>query len=81
MSGLYGLYNGNMPVICQKQKTRLRVFVCSSAWEQRYSSKLVRNNENSSSLSKFTLNFFNYVINLTIFEVFYINLKLYKKCP
>jgi len=23
--GLYGLYNGNMPVICQEQKTLLRV--------------------------------------------------------
>jgi len=58
MSGLYGLYNDNMPVICQEQKMRVRVLVRSSAWEQRYSSKLVSNNENSWGFIKIHLELF-----------------------
>jgi hypothetical protein len=58
MSGLYGLHDGDMPVICQEQKMRVRVFVCGSAWEQRYSSKLVSNNENSWGFIKIHLELF-----------------------
>jgi len=58
MSGLYGLYDGNMLAICQEQKMRVRVFVSSSAWKQRYSSKLLSNNENSWGFIKIHLELF-----------------------
>jgi len=66
MSGLYGLYNGNMLVICQEQKMLVLVFVCSSAWEQRYSSKLVSNNKNSWGFIKIHLELFQVCDNILL---------------